>query len=228
MSTFFFLPPTSLFVILLHTHTHTHTHLYTHTYKYLYSLFSLSALSLSYLFSSLSPLVSSTYTHTHSHHTHACVCRHTHTHSLSLLPLLFSFCVLSSINTSLLPLCFSLTYSLHLSNNPIFKLQGSHLMTDMLTWSSFQFIPLSWSPIPLSQRWVQLCDFSDKPNNGICYAATSRSGLCNMICSVFVCLSPWEPRLHALSKPREKDTCRVLATAPSNVSAQGQHQQFVK
>ena len=49
-----------------------------------------------------------------------------------------------------------------------------------------------------------------------------------VLCSVFVCLSPWEPRLHALTKPCEKDTCRVLATAPSNVSAEGQHQQLVK
>ena len=139
MSTFFSLPPTSLFVILLHTHTP----LYTHTYKYLYSLFSLSSLSPICFHLSL-PLCHPP-THTHSHHTLACVCRHTHTHTPFLCSLSsFSFCVLSSINTSsLLPLCFSLTYSLRLSNNPIFKLQGSHLMTDMLTWSSFQFIPLS-------------------------------------------------------------------------------------
>ena len=141
----------------------------------MYSLFSLSCLFRSpicFLFISLFPCV--IHLHTHSHHTHAWVCRYTHTHTL--FPFLcslssFSFCVLSSINpSSLLSLCFSLTYSLHLSHIPIFKLQGSHLMTDMLAWSSFQCIPLSWSPVPLSQRGIQRCDFSDKQNNGLCYA----------------------------------------------------------
>ena len=161
----FLFPSSSLFVILLHTHTHINT-------CTLYSLLVVS-FALLFVFSSfLSLPLCYPPTHTFTPHSRMGVQVHTHT----LFPFLcslssFSFCVLSSINpSSLLSLCFSLTYSLHLSHIPIFKLQGSHLMTDMLAWSSFQCIPLSWNPIPLSQRGIQCCDFSDKQNNGLCYA----------------------------------------------------------
>lgn len=145
MSTFFSLPP---IFSLCHPFTHTHPYTFTHINTCTLFLVSLSSLSLSPICFHLSLPLCHPPTHTHSHHTHACVCRHTGTHTHKLFPFLcslssVSFCVLSSINTSsLLSLCFSLTYSLHLSHIPIFKLQGSHLMTDMLTWSSFQLIPL--------------------------------------------------------------------------------------
>lgn len=152
---------------------------------------------------------------------------HAGTHTHKLFPFLCSsplfFFVFSSINTSsLLSLCFSHVFSPSFPH-PHFSNFRVHIwwLTCWLGPHSNLFSKVK--PTPLSQRWAQLCDFRIMAYVMLC---DFRSGLYNRICFVFVSLS-LGTQTHALSKPRERIHL-VLDTAPSNVSADGQHQQLVK